>query len=144
MSDASGDRDIAQTSRKKKGDKGKKKKKDGAESKKAKTKEETNARTSHRPRTRARTRNRGRGDARNTEHQTMLSTLESRFGSRILLLSTHRAQRRNSEPATTDVPASSIMPRYDPPPDLRIAPAAGPPQSALPIQSALTFAMFPE
>lgn len=42
-----------------------------------------------------------------------------------------RAQRRKTEPATTAVPPRSIMPRYDPPSEWRIAPAAGPPQSAL-------------
>ena len=61
----------------------------------------------------------------------MLSTRENSFGSRILLLSTHRAQRRNSEPATTATPPRMIMPRYEPCWAFRSAPAAGPPHSAL-------------
>ena len=46
-------------------------------------------------------------------------------------LSVQRAQRRKSEPATTAVPASTIMPMYEPPCEWRIAPAAGLPHSAL-------------
>ena len=45
--------------------------------------------------------------------------------------SASRAHRKNSEPTRMVAPPSMIMPRYEPPSALSIAPATGPPQSAL-------------